>query len=219
MPWCFHLPLHLHRLQGSILTPPPALIMSSLCHWEKTRTAQEGFDSAASRFRGFYLFFQRGYSIRSRVLAANGTPTLPMSRHLLSWPVQLCVGGQSNKLSLRLFRHGPAPTPTALVYVARNGLLALQDIPSQEQLTSFKVDHSIHFLCLSPLSVHKFPILHIPGYLLACHQNSSHGRKVIVADTHRILCSPAPLFQFQWSVSISKGSITRGLKRYVNRNS
>jgi hypothetical protein len=42
---------------------------------------------------------------------------------LLSWHVHLWTGGQSKRLSLRLFRHGPAPTPTPLACIARNGLL------------------------------------------------------------------------------------------------
>jgi hypothetical protein len=39
------------------------------------------FDSAASRFKGFYISFRRGYSIRSRVLAPDGTPRI-MCMHL-----------------------------------------------------------------------------------------------------------------------------------------
>ena len=83
---------------------------------------------------------------------------------------------------------------------------------SQDQLTSSQVDHSNHFLCLSPLSVH---IFHLRSWLLACHQNSSLGRKAIAAGTHLSPYSLVLLFPFLWSVSTSKASITRELQRCV----
>jgi hypothetical protein len=60
-------------------TPPPALT-TSLCHEENTRGPKREIDGVAFCFKCFYPSLRRGYSIRSRVLAANGTPTLPLAR-------------------------------------------------------------------------------------------------------------------------------------------